>query len=268
MLRFAVDCPAITKINLRYQLFFDLDPLHRGLLRLEHGGSTRTAVFSPEQPTRDLDLAVLTPWGEFLDFVRDGVWHIWIGYDHILFVLILLLPAVLRREAGEWRAVGGFRPAFWQVFKIVTAFTVAHSITLSLAVLGVISLPSRLTESAIAGSVVIAAINNLYPVITKRLAIVAFAFGFVHGLGFAHVLMDLGLREGALLLSLFGFNLGVELGQLALVGIFLPLAFGLRHSWFYQRLVLGLGSLSIAIVASMWLLERSLDFDIPDFFRN
>ena len=196
---------------------------------------------------------------------REGVWHIWIGYDHILFLLSLLLPAVLRREAGHWQAIAGFRPAFWEACKIVTAFTVAHSITLSLAVLGIVSLPSRLVESAIAASVVLVALNNLYPILRAHLWWVAFAFGLVHGLGFASVLIDLGLPGGALLTALVGFNLGVEVGQVVIVGVFLPLAFWMRHSWFYQRLVLGFGSLLIALVASVWLLERSLDLNLLVF---
>ena len=266
VLRFAADCPGRPKtLELRYQLFFELDPLHRGLLRVEHAGNTHTAVFSPEEPSRRIDLAVPTPWRTFFEFGREGIWHIWIGYDHILFLLSLLLPAVLRRGAAGWQAVTGFRAAFWEVTKIVTAFTVAHSITLSFAALEVISLSVRLTESLIAASVLIAALNNVYPVVTRRLAVVAFVFGLIHGLGFANVLIDLGLRKHVLVLSLFGFNLGIELGQLAIVGVFLPLAFGLRHSWLYQRLVLQLGSVLIAVVALVWLVERSLTFT-PRFF--
>ncbi len=196
---------------------------------------------------------------------REGVWHIWIGYDHILFLLSLLLPAVLRREAGHWQAIAGFSPALWEACKIVTSFTVDHSITLSLAVLGIVSLPSRLVESAIAASVVLVALNNLYPILRAHLWWVAFAFGLVHGLGFASVLIDLGLPGGALLTALVGFNLGVEVGQVVIVGVFLPLAFWMRHSWFYQRLVLGFGSLLIALVASVWLLERSLDLNLLVF---
>ena len=88
VLRFSVNCPVTPEqINVRYALFFDLDPLHRGLLRVEYGDSVHTAILSPEQPSRQIVLAVATPWREFTEFVREGVWHIWIGYDHILFLL-------------------------------------------------------------------------------------------------------------------------------------------------------------------------------------
>jgi hypothetical protein len=133
---------------------------------------------------------------------------------------------------------------------------------LSLAVLGFITLPSRLIESTIAASVIIAALNNLYPLIEKRLWIVAFSFGLVHGLGFANVLTDLALPKPALAVSLVSFNLGVEAGQFAIVAAFLPLACLARRSWLYPRLVVGAGSLGIAAVASIWLIERSLDVRI------
>jgi hypothetical protein len=133
---------------------------------------------------------------------------------------------------------------------------------LSLAVLGFITVPSRLIESTIAASVVVAALNNLYPLIEKRLWIVAFVFGLVHGLGFANVLTDLALPKPALAVSLVSFNLGVEAGQLAIVAAFLPLAYLSRRSWFYPRLALGAGSLSIVGIASVWLIERSLNLRI------
>ncbi len=169
---------------------------------------------------------------------------------------------MLEHRDGRWRAVATFRRAFLEVFGIVTAFTLAHSVTLSLAVFGFITLPSRLIESTIAASVVVAALNNIYPLIEKRLWIVAFAFGLVHGLGFANVLTDLALPKPALAVSLVSFNLGVEAGQLAIVATFLPLAYLSRRSWLYFRLALGAGSLCIAAIASVWLIERSLDVSI------
>ena len=148
------------------------------------------------------------------------------------------------------------------MLKVVTAFTLAHSITLSLATLGVVALPSRIVESAIALSVVVAALNNLWPAITKRLAVLAFAFGLIHGFGFASVLLDLGLPQSSLLLSLVGFNVGVELGQLAIVAVFLPLAFMARTTVFYRKPVLFGGSCLIVTIAAVWLAERVLDLKL------
>jgi hypothetical protein len=149
-----------------------------------------------------------------------------------------------------------------EVLWVVTAFTVAHSITLSLAALEIIALPSRLVESAIALSVVLAAANNLYPVVEGKRWLVAFVFGLIHGFGFATVLAELGLPRDALVLSLLGFNLGVELGQLAIVAGFLPLAFLLRNTPFYRRGVFVGGSWLTMLVATAWLLERALNLKL------
>jgi HupE / UreJ protein len=256
---------APTQLALRYALFADIDPQHRGLLNLTVDGATRTAIFSPQAARQAFVLAETTRWQQFVDYAREGVWHIWIGFDHILFLLSLLLPAVGLWAARRWQPVETFSQAFWDVLRIVTAFTLAHSITLTLAVLGVLTLPSRLVESTIAASVVLAALNNVRPVFHGRRWLVAFGFGLVHGFGFASVLVDLGLPQGALALALLGFNVGVELGQLAIVAVFLPLAFWLRRSWFYRRVVLLAGSLLIAALALAWLVERAFDLKLLPF---
>jgi len=267
VLRFNADCGARAPatIDLTYNLFFDLDPTHRGLLRFERDGVSQAGVLSPERPALAFRVGESSPLAQFLDYLREGTWHIWIGFDHILFLLSLLLPAVLSLRGGAWAPAAGFRPVFWDVFKVVTSFTIAHSITLSLAALSVISLPSRLVESMIALSVVLAALNNLKPVVVGRRWAVAFAFGLIHGFGFASVLTDLGLPQGSLLLALVGFNLGAEVGQLAIVAAFLPLAYALRGTWLYRRTILSGGSAVIAAIASVWLAERSLDVKLWPF---
>ncbi len=261
---FSSDCssnPSSLKVN--YNLLFDLDPQHRGLLNLETINGTQTAIFSPENHNLSVQLHAQNPVSQFLEFVREGVLHIWGGIDHILFLLALLLPSVLRRENGLWMPVGNFKNALSSVLKIVTAFTLAHSITLSLAAFQVISLPSRLVESTIAASVVLAALNNVFPVVQERRRwLVAFGFGLIHGFGFASVLTDLELTRATLLRSLVGFNVGVELGQLSIVMLFLPLAFSLRGSSFYNRFTLAIGSLAVAAIAGIWMAERIFDFKV------
>ena len=260
VLRFAAACPeGAAALEARYGMFFDLDPLHRGLARLEQHGESRSLIFSPEKSRQRLAVAERSALRQFLDFAREGVWHIWIGFDHLLFLLALLLPAVLTRQAGRWMALAGFKQAFWKTFVIVTAFTLAHSVTLTLAALEIITLPSRWVESAIAASVVVAALNNVYPLLERRLWTVAFCFGLIHGFGFASVLGSLGLPRDNLLLALLSFNLGVEVGQLAIVAMLMPVAFALRQSCFYQRLALSAGSLLIIVVACVWLVERTFD---------
>src|SRR5258706_11765063 len=226
----------------------------RGLMRFERGGAAQTGVLSPDRPRLAFAAGEASRLAQFFDYLREGVWHIWIGFDPILFLLSLLLPSVLILRGKKWAPAERFRDTFWDVFRVVTSFTVAHSITLSLAALSVISLPSRLVESTIAFSVLVAALNNIKPVVAERRWAVAFAFGLIHGFGFASVLTDLGLPQGTLLLALVGFNLGVEVGQLAIVAAFLPLAYTLRRSWFYRRLLFICGSGGIALVAVWWLI--------------
>lgn len=259
VLRFHAACPGpVAALTIAYHLFADLDPQHKGLLRMTNDGTTSTAIFDPGHARQTLSLAAPDRWNQFAAYVRNGVWHIWIGYDHILFLLSLLLPAVLSARGA---APATLKAAFLDVLKVVTAFTLAHSLTLSLASLALIAPPARWVESAIAASVVLAALNNLFPLFRGRRPLAAFAFGLIHGFGFASVLIDLGLPQGALLSSLFGFNLGVEAGQLAIVALFLPLAFSLRRTVFYQRLLTG-GSALIALLAMVWLVERALDLKL------
>lgn len=260
---FTALCPGpIERLQADYRLLFDVDAQHKGLLRLTQGTHTMTAIFSQESPIQQFTIDDVSLWWQVRQYVHEGMWHIWLGFDHVLFLLALLLPAVLTRTADRWNAIVNFSAAFWEVLSIVTAFTLAHSVTLSLATLGMVTLPSRLVESAIAASVIVAGLSNLYPKLVGRRWVVAFLFGLIHGFGFAGVLADLGLPREALVLSLVSFNVGVEIGQLAIVAGFLPLAYFLRHTWTYQRVVVVTGSLAIAGIALLWLIERAFNLKL------
>ena len=268
VVEFTLDCARPPRVlGVEYRLFATSDPTHRGILRLRsatgHGSTERAAVLGPDQPLRTFALGE-SAWSDVLrEFVVQGIWHIWLGFDHILFLLALLLTSVLtpcRRDgAPGWQGIARLRPALLDVLKVVTGFTVAHSITLTLAVLDWVSLPAPLVESAIAATVFLAAMNNVVPVLRERRWLAAFGFGLIHGFGFAGALRDLGLPAGALGVSLFGFNLGVEIGQLVIVSIFFPIAFAVRSTAFYQRGVLRFGSGAIACVALLWLIERAFN---------
>ena len=263
VLALAGACPAGSPtVGIDYRLLFDLDPQHRGLVRVGGTAGRTNAALSASAPT----VTVSAGGGmsaQALAWLREGVVHIGTGYDHVLFLLSLLLPAVLIRRRvdgrGAWAPADGFRPAFIDVAKIVTAFTLAHSITLTLAALEIVALPARWVESAIALSVVLAALNNLFPVVRHGRWIAAFGFGLIHGFGFAGVLAELGLPRDALALSLAAFNAGVELGQLAIVLAFLPLAYAARATPAYRRYALGAGSVLIAVLAAVWFVERAFD---------
>jgi hypothetical protein len=257
VLRLAGTCPSDAPVlALNYRLLFDIDQLHRGLLRLEVDGVSHTAVLGPDSGVLNVKAGETSRLAQFGQYLVEGIFHIWIGFDHVLFLLSLLLPAVLLHEPRRWTGVTSFRTAVTEVLWVVTAFTVAHSITLSIAALQIVELPSRLVESAIAASVVLAAANNLWPVVERRRWLVAFGFGLIHGFGFASVLTELGLPREALVLSLLGFNVGVEVGQLVIVACFLPAAYLLRNTRLYRKGVFVGGSVLTLLVALVWLAER------------
>jgi hypothetical protein len=284
-----------SKLTVVYRLMYDLDPYHRGIVTIHSGDKIAGAVLGPSNPIASLNLREPERWSEFKSFMTDGIWHIWTGIDHIMFLLSLLLPAVLimRRNGPSsqgwrrggavaessgavmalapsmsryrWEPVASFWPACLDVIKIVSAFSLSHSITLSLAVLGYVHVPSRLVESGIALSVMVAAFNNVYPLVNKRVWLIAFAFGFIHGLGFASALTGLQLPTGAMVASLGGFSVGVEIGQEAIVLAFLPFAYLLRKTRFYQIVMLRWVSMLIIAIAFGWLVQRAFDVLIPGF---
>ena len=263
VLLFTGDClrPGAS-LTVDYRLLFDIDPQHRGLLQYVAAGAASSVIFGVDSSRQSIGGAETGPVEQLRQYVRDGVWHIWLGFDHILFLLSLLLPAVLLRRGHAWLPATSFGAVAIDVAKIVTAFTIAHSITLTLATLGVVSPDARWIESGIALSVALAALNNIFPLVRHGRWIAAFGFGLIHGFGFASALKDLGLPTGSLTLSLFGFNVGVELGQLAIVALFLPVAFALRGTWAYRRAVLTGGSIAIAAVAGVWLIERAFNLSL------
>jgi hypothetical protein len=254
---FSVRLACAQPLKLDYTLFNGVDATHR------------VAVQSSGQAPRLLAPGSVTEIGSGNARVADlrgllgqGISHILGGPDHLLFLIALLLPAVLVRIAGRWRAAGALRPALVQVAWIATAFTLAHSITLALASFGVLRVPASVVEPLIALTVLLAALNNLWPVVQRRLALVAFAFGLVHGFGFAEVLAPLGLPPGELAWALLAFNAGVEIGQVSVVGAAFVLLALLRRWSGYSRWVLGAGSAAVALLAVGWIAERVLDVPV------
>lgn len=258
-----------SELTSTYKAMFDMDLNHRNYLVIEHNWKTGTfnsdaiaGVFTPDAPSITLDLSKSSTWRGFIAMIQQGIWHIWIGLDHILFLLALALPAVMVRTNGRWEPVDSFRKALVAIVTIVSFFTLAHSVTLSLAALDVITLPSRFVESVIAGSIAVAAAANLLPRFRIREAALAFAFGLFHGFGFATVLGDLGLGREHMVLSLLGFNIGVELGQLAIICAIFPVLFLLRRTTAYGWLMRG-GSVALIGLALIWLVERAFEINVP-----
>jgi hypothetical protein len=288
-LALAIACPGAGELRLSHRLLAELDPDHRALVRLG-GADAALQVVSAAQGAVRLPASTSVSKSAFgtslaetlRAFLARGLEHIFAGLDHVLFLLVLLLPAVLRppqpaalpnvnvnaddrqpttprprlRPRGSWRTAVGLRPVLLDVVKIVTAFTLAHSLTLSLSALGAFSVSADVIEPAIAASVALAALNNLVPAFEADRWALAFALGLLHGFGFSSALSDAGLSGLALLPALFGFNLGVELGQLAIVALFVPLAFAARKTSGYRSFALFGGSLVVLAISLFWLFER------------
>jgi len=274
-------CSLPAQPELAYSLFADVDPTHRGIAKIQRPGqalqltvlepgvavagsaaaSSARASDSPAASGAPRTAVAPSRW----EFLGEGVRHILGGYDHVLFLLCLLLPSVMRRTPSGWRAVATLPEAVWPVVGIVSAFTIAHSITLGLAALKLVSLTPALIEPAIAVTIALAALDNLWPFFPVRRVVVTFFFGLIHGFGFASVLGELDLPRAAFAWALLQFNLGLEIGQLLIVAAVTALLFALRNWPGYAKVVIGGGSVVAIVVASLWFVERTANISILGF---
>ncbi|MEL7504608.1 MAG: HupE/UreJ family protein [Cyanobacteria bacterium J06554_6] len=257
-------------LQVQYDVILSEQPQHTNLLLIEENWKTGTfgnesnalLVFNQPGQIQTLDISSGSLFQGFVGVVQLGIEHIVEGVDHVLFLVALLLPSVLRRQNGRWQPVGKFSTAFIYIIKIATAFTVAHSLTLGLATLGIVQVPSRLVESIIAASIGLAAVDIFIPIFKGRSWLIIFLFGLFHGFGFADVLAELGVTSQYALLSLFGFNLGVEIGQLAIIAVIFPLLYLVRKQFFYPRFVLQMGGFSLGAMSLYWFVERAFDVNL------
>ncbi len=256
-------CDSSGVLEISYNLLFDIDTSHRGILNITHNGNSHLRMFSPSEPTHRVEATgSVAALANLWTFLIEGVWHIWIGLDHILFLCALIIPIVLgANTARNSPQVLGATPRptlFISILKVVTAFTVAHSITLILATLQIVALPSRLVESVIALSVAVTGLNIIYPIFRGHSWQVAFAFGLIHGFGFAGVLGDLALPTHLFISSLLSFNIGVEVGQLVIVAVLVPVLLLSARAGLPRRLALVASGVVITGFGALWLAERSL----------
>ncbi|HXU64160.1 MAG TPA: HupE/UreJ family protein [Polyangia bacterium] len=254
--------PGARALHLRYDVLFDRDPYHASYARLAVGEAAAsddasTVVFYDRQREVTLDVRQPEPlWRTALVYLRLGAAHILTGADHLAFLAALLLAAAVRGRRPARPASN--RQAVAATLGIVSAFTVAHSTTLAAQVLHPGLVPTRWVEPAIAFSVAFVALENLLPRPPRGRWALVFGFGLVHGLGFASALREIGLPRRGLVLSLVAFNLGVELGQLLVVALALPIlvAAARRDAERYERWALRALSSGIALVGLVWLVVR------------
>ncbi len=236
-------------------LFFDKDATQRTLIDISTPAGQFTSILSPSETTWH-EPAAPSIARTFGTFVVQGLWHVWIGYDHLAFLLLLLLPGVLRSTGTDWRGTGSFGETARDLLRIITAFTLAHSVTLALAATGTVQVPVRPIEIAIALSIVVAGLLNLFPAAARARLALAFGFGLIHGFGFANALAELGTHGARLVPTLAGFNVGVELAQISLVLLVLPFLLRARNSVFYAWRFMPATSIVAAMAGAAWVAQR------------
>jgi branched-subunit amino acid transport protein len=248
----ALSCEAVlTRSEVTIEAPFEVDAQHRVLLKTL--GTRDVYIFSEATRTKTVDFVNESLPKTLLASIREGLHHIALGYDHLAFLFALLLPSVLRKKSEQKLTL---KTCLASVVKVVTAFTLAHSITLGLAAFELVTPNLPRAEVLIALSVAVAALFNLLPFGSEARWPLAFSLGLLHGFGFVAALNELGASGSGRALSLFGFNVGVELGQLSIVALFVPLAFVLRETKFYQLFLVKVGSALILGVALFWVSQR------------
>lgn len=249
-------CPIESEqLTINYSAIFQQDNAHSLLINVEDNNSSVSGVIKKEDESFVVDFTQASQWETFTLYVYQGVLHIFMGIDHILFLIALLLTCALSREEQHWKQATNNKSVYKNAAWIVTAFTLAHSLTLTATAMELIVPNSRWVELGIAISVLLTALNNIWPVII-RLGWITFAFGLLHGMGFAGVLGELGLARDQKLLSILSFNLGVEVGQLMILIIVLPLLIlASKRNW-YQQYGVKIGSAMIALIALSWSVQR------------
>jgi len=242
----------------RYGFFNQNDKLGRAFFKLRLGQEELSSVFDSSKETQRFALGESKRWATMGLFTQEGAMHIWGGPDHLLFLFTLLLPGLmlLQRESNTSRL--GTRAAGMFALKVITAFTLAHSVTLLASVMDWITLPSRWIESAIALSIMLSAALNLQKRIVFSHWKLALVFGLIHGMGFANGLRELGLSHLYFMETLLAFNIGVELGQIAAVlAVGIPIVLLARNDqskvWLTRWI-----SVAVFLIALFWLIERLL----------
>ena len=240
----------------RYQFFTQNDMLGRAFFKMTLRDEEVSSVFDQSNAIQRFVLGEQKRWTTIGLFTKEGAKHIWEGLDHLLFLLTLMLPGLMLIRPSNTVIKTDKRVAEKFALKVITAFTLAHSITLACSVFDLISLPDRFIESMIALSIMVSAALNLQNRIKLSHWKLAFVFGLIHGMGFANGLKELGLSSMYFLETLLAFNLGVELGQLsAVVLVALPVVFWVK-SHEAKTAMLRWGSVAIFLIALFWLVQR------------
>ena len=263
------DTPAPREFVITFDPFFDEVDGRDALIVIENdveGGIYNNeadflVAFDADSRTQEVDLGDASALKNLTASIELGVDHIKTGPDHVLFVLVLLIPSVLVFRKS-WHPTASFFSSLWRVLKIATMFTIAHSITFSLAGLGILPLPpSKFVEAIIAISIALAAIHSVRPVFPNKEWLIAFAFGLFHGMGFATLVEGLDVSRSTQLVSLLGRNIGIEIGQVAVIVACFPGLYFLRRTRFYMPF-LKVSAAVMSFIAIGWMIERLAEIEL------
>lgn len=263
---FSTDCLINEIVTITYKFYFEYDNDHKGILNLEtNKDSSNIHVFSADIQSIEPKNSTVN---SFMGIIYEGVWHIWVGFDHIVFLITLMIGILF---IGKTRLANKSHSKITEILKVVTAFTVAHSITLGLAAFQLVSIPVQLIEAAIAVTLVIAALHNIRSSLSNSLNRVlscsvwkmAFVFGLIHGFGFANVLTELQLSASSITMSLLAFNIGVELGQFVIVLVFVLISTlcinKIQSNYKLLAVIRPISSGVVIILGTVWFVERSFN---------
>lgn len=238
-------CPdPVAPLKISSRLFIEIDPDHRMFLTAQSGGATTTTLLSASSPEVIVNAETGGLLRSFVSYFKSGVEHLLGGADHLVFLFVLILPALGSDNSA--------RKAILGVVAALTGFTLAHALTLTAAATNLLRPPSTIIEVLIAVSIIITAIDNIRPFIPAPRAAVAAFFGIIHGFGFASALGVLQLSGGGLAVALVGFNLGIEVAQIAVVVVAMPILYVVGK----ERLILQLGSIGAVSVGLYWVWQR------------
>lgn len=262
--------PANSTLEIRNSIFLDKaslksDLLHKSIVLLEYnkkidkyfGQENIVLIFDSRNSVQELDFENPSFAYTWPAFFKQGILHILLGFDHVLFVITILLTCAMTyaRSTG-WVENRSIKSAAWTVFKLLTVFTIAHSITLTLSALGLLQVNIAVVELVIVLSILVMALNNIKPLFSHQSILVIFVFGLFHGVGFASVMNQLAFRNVFIERIVLMFNLGIEFGQLLIAIVIAPLVYFLSRTEMYRKWGMVIASLFIALIAAYWFTQR------------
>jgi hypothetical protein len=242
---YKLKCTGVNKI--KFNLFFDFDRTQQGVMKIVQNKKEKVFVFSPSKESYILN----KKQNQFLLFLREGIIHILEGIDHIFFLTMLIVSVLLKHLKLKVSLV--------EIVKVATAFTLSHSMTLSLSMLNILTPPEQLVEVLIASTILFVALNNFYRWIEKEWQM-AFVFGFIHGFGFANALREMNVSLDNFIQVVFGFNSGVEIGQLFIISVLTPLLFALKSDK-----IMKLISVFTIVLSILWIIDRMFNLHFMPF---